>query len=169
MEVKIVNMVATGACGYAIDLTMLCNVKYHPEKFRAATYRLQKTSGSVQIFGNGSLVFLGQKSTAESQVSLQELETMLIEQGYTKFKDRTLTVRNIVVSVKTKPLNLSTVYEKLRLIEANVSYETELFPGLIVKFPTFTCTMFTSGKINVTGLKDVDDIGLVKSYIKPLI
>ncbi|MEK6950068.1 MAG: TATA-box-binding protein [Nanoarchaeota archaeon] len=80
-EIKIQNIVASGAVGMDLNLnelaTKLQNVEYEPEQFPGLVYKLQATKTNPQatflLFSNGKIVCTGTKSEKEVHLALDKL------------------------------------------------------------------------------------------------
>ena len=80
-EIKIQNIVASGAVGMDLNLnelaTKLQNVEYEPEQFPGLVYKLPPTKSSPQatflLFSNGKIVCTGTKSEKEVHLALDKL------------------------------------------------------------------------------------------------
>ena len=80
-EIKIQNIVASGAVGMDLNLnelaTKLQNVEYEPEQFPGLVYKLQATKTNPQatflLFSNGKIVCTGTKSEEEVNLALDKL------------------------------------------------------------------------------------------------
>ena len=80
-EIKIQNIVASGAVGMDLNLnelaTKLQNVEYEPEQFPGLVYKLPQTKSNPQatflLFSNGKIVCTGTKSEKEVHLALDKL------------------------------------------------------------------------------------------------
>jgi len=80
-EIKIVNIVASGSVGMALNLNDLAaqlqNVEYEPEQFPGLVYKLQKSKNNPQatflLFSNGKIVCTGTRSEEEVHSALDKL------------------------------------------------------------------------------------------------
>ena len=80
-EIKIQNIVASGAVGMDLNLNVLAtklpNVEYEPEQFPGLVYKLPPTKNNPQatflLFSNGKIVCTGTKSEKEVHLALDKL------------------------------------------------------------------------------------------------
>lgn len=80
-EIKIQNIVASGAVGMDLNLnelaTKLQNVEYEPEQFPGLVYKLPAAKSNPQatflLFSNGKIVCTGTKSEEEVHLALDKL------------------------------------------------------------------------------------------------
>ena len=80
-EIKIQNIVASGAVGMDLNLNVLAtklqNVEYEPEQFPGLVYKLPPTKSNPQatflLFSNGKIVCTGTKSEKEVHLALDKL------------------------------------------------------------------------------------------------
>ena len=83
----------------------------------------------------------------------------LSEAGVASYDEPRVAVTNIVCSYDIgKYINLNKVVITLNL--ENIEYEPEQFPGLVyrIKDPKIVALLFSSGKIILTGGKNIEDI-----------
>lgn len=76
-EVKIQNIVASGAVGMNLNLNVLAmkldNTEYEPEQFPGLVYKLQEQKATFLLFSNGKVVCTGTKSEQEVHAALDKL------------------------------------------------------------------------------------------------
>ena len=55
--------------------------------------------------------------------------------------------------------------------ELDIQYEPEIFPGLILHYedPKFTALLFSSGKISIVGVREIEAISMITNIIQDLI
>ncbi len=80
-EIKVQNMVASGALGYPLNLNDLVmklrNVEYEPEQFPGLVYKIREPKASFLLFSNGKIVCTGVKSKKEADEAVAKLEENL--------------------------------------------------------------------------------------------
>ena len=80
-EIKVQNMVASGALGFALNLNDLVmklrNVEYEPEQFPGLVYKIKDPKASFLLFSNGKIVCTGVKSKKEADEAVAKLEATL--------------------------------------------------------------------------------------------
>ena len=109
------------------------------------------------------MVCTGSKNISECLLACRKY-TRLLQRADVHVCFHNFQVQNIVASVSVEyPLKL---YEMSQEHGANVSYEPELFPGLVLRIsrPKVVFLLFRSGKIVITGAKSMDEIN--KTYSK---
>ena len=168
---QVVNIVLTCKINCIVNLNTFSElncVSYNPARFRAATYKLPDR-GCVQVFPNGGLVILGVTSMEQAQFAIAALKIDLIMLGYCNLCCTDLKLCNIVASADVgEQIYLPVLYENERLYN-NIMYEPEMFPGLILRAEKFTLTIFSSGKVNVTGCKKFEYLHDAEVYIKNIL
>ena len=130
---------------------------YNPRRFAAMTMRLKSPKTTALAFGSGNMVCTGSKNISQSLLACRKYSRILQESGV-KVCFHNFKIQNIVASVGIgQPLML---YELCRDHGAHVSYEPELFPGLVLRIsnPKLVLLMFRSGKIVITGAKTMKEI-----------
>lgn len=136
---------------------------YNPRRFAAMTMRLCSPKTTALAFGSGNMVCTGSKNISECLLACRKY-TRLLQRADVHVCFHNFQVQNIVASVSVEyPLKL---YEMSQEHGANVSYEPELFPGLVLRIsrPKVVFLLFRSGKIVITGAKSMDEIN--KTYSK---
>lgn len=121
------------------------------------TIRIRSPKTTALTFSSGNMVCTGSKNIDESLLACRKYTRLLQNAGIKVcFKD--FAIQNIVASVSCGfPL-------KLKQLAADhgpyVSYEASLFPGAVlrVQSPKIVFLLFRSGKIVITGAKDIEDI-----------
>ncbi len=76
-EIKIQNIVASGAVGFPLNLNVLAmklsNTEYEPEQFPGLVYKLPEAKATFLLFSNGKIVCTGTKSEKEVYDALDKL------------------------------------------------------------------------------------------------
>ena len=76
-EIKIQNIVASGAVGMDLNLNTLAmklpNTEYEPEQFPGLVYKLPEAKATFLLFSNGKIVCTGTKSEKEVHDALDKL------------------------------------------------------------------------------------------------
>lgn len=132
-------------------------VEYNPQKFAAATIRIRYPRTTALAFASGNMVCTGAKTEIESRLASRKYVRLLQKHGIPVcFRD--FKIQNIVASAEIphtlKLLELSRTYGPY------VSYEPDLFPGLVFRTtaPKLVFLLFRSGKIVITGAKSRSEI-----------
>jgi len=161
-KINIQNCVATFSLGLK-DLNLrqisqrLVYTDFNPPKFAAMTIRIRNPKTTALTFSSGNMVCTGSKDIDESLLACRKYTRLLQNAGIKVcFKD--FHIQNIVASVGVPfPLKL----QQLAIDHGPyVSYESALFPGAVLRVenPKVVFLLFRSGKIVITGAKDIDDI-----------
>uniref|UniRef100_A0A6B2LKN4 TATA-box-binding protein n=1 Tax=Arcella intermedia TaxID=1963864 RepID=A0A6B2LKN4_9EUKA len=144
------------------------NAEYNPKRFAAVIMRIREPKTTALIFSSGKMVCTGAKSEELSRRAARKYARIIYKLGFpTKFKE--FKVQNIVASCDVRfPVRL----EGLACTHDSFSsYEPELFPGLIYRMvdPKVVLLIFVSGKIVLTGAKEVDEIFEAFEAIYPVL
>jgi len=132
-------------------------VEYNPQKFAAATIRIRSPRTTALAFASGNMVCTGAKTEIEARVAGRKYVRLLQKHGipvsFQNFK-----IQNIVASAEI-PHTLK-LLELSRSYGPYVSYEPDLFPGLVFRTtaPKLVFLLFRSGKIVITGAKNRQEI-----------
>ena len=160
---QIENVVASGSIADSIDLEMLSAKMEHydlnKKRFPGAVLHLQNPKVAVLIFSSGKVVITGAKSPEDLVRGQAILIQKMKEAGVICHDTPTVAITNMVCSYDMgKYINLNKVVITLNL--ENIEYEPEQFPGLVyrIKDPKIVALLFSSGKIILTGGKNLEDI-----------
>ena len=155
-QVKIQNIVATGALCQNLDLYSILKVsaraEYNPQKFPGLVYRLKRPKTSSLLFSSGKMVCTGAKSERSARAAISRIANELRTHGIVIIRNPEVKIENIVATADLNgTLDLEVVAERL----TKTIYEPEQFPGLIYRMdePKTVILIFTSGKLVITGAK----------------
>jgi len=148
-------------------------IEYNPQKFAAATLRIRQPRTTALAFASGNMVCTGAKTELESRLAGRKYVRLLQKHGI-PVSFRAFKIQNIVASAEV-PHTLK-LMELSRSYGPYVSYEPDLFPGLVFRTtePKLVFLLFRSGKIVITGAKSRDEIaqtfkmlfyGIIVKYI----
>jgi len=132
-------------------------VEYNPQKFAAATIRIRNPRTTALAFASGNMVCTGAKTEIEARIAGRKYVRILQKHGIpVSFRD--FKIQNIVASAEV-PHTLK-LLELSRSYGPYVSYEPDLFPGLVFRTtaPKLVFLLFRSGKIVITGAKNREEI-----------
>jgi len=162
-SLKIENIVASGAIADFIDLAEVAKKVDHCElntkRFPGAVFRIAEPKSASLIFSSGKVVLTGIRNTEALATGLAIIVRSLKEAGVNTYDMPRVAVTNIVCSYDIgKYINLNRVVITLNL--ENIEYEPEQFPGLVYRIhdPKIVALLFSSGKIILTGGKNIEDI-----------
>jgi transcription initiation factor TFIID TATA-box-binding protein len=164
-SLKIENIVASGIVANSINLVdvsgKIKNCELNTKRFPGAVFRLDRPRIASLIFSSGKVVLTGIRDTRALEEGVEILVRSLREAGVDTFRQPRVSITNIVCSYDIgKPINLNKVVITLNL--ENIEYEPEQFPGLVYRIadPKIVALLFSSGKIILTGGKNLQDIRL---------
>lgn len=167
-SVEIVNIIGTLDFNRELELSAVAdllrssnqvnNVEYTPGRIhwlQSYFNSPQKdTERYVAFYRSGSCAIVGCKSTSELETVARVIKEVM-EPVITDSTPQT-EIKNIVVSgdIGTR-LNL----EQIAVVAGleNIEYEPEQFPGLIYRLLGDTVLVFSSGKVVITGAKNITD------------
>jgi transcription initiation factor TFIID TATA-box-binding protein len=162
-SLKIENIVASGTIANSIDLVdvskKIPSCELNTKRFPGAVYRIEKPKIASLIFSSGKVVLTGIRDKKSLTEGLALIMKSLKEAGVDTFDEPKVAITNIVCSYDIgKYINLNKVVITLNL--ENIEYEPEQFPGLVyrIKDPKIVALLFSSGKIILTGGKNLEDI-----------
>ncbi|HJJ64324.1 MAG: TATA-box-binding protein [Methanocorpusculum sp.] len=162
-SLKIENIVASGVIADEIDLAEISSkiegCELNTKRFPGAVYRIDEPRMASLIFSSGKVVLTGIRNEESLDEGLNKVLSSLKEAGVKILPVPKVAVTNIVCSYDIgRFINLNRVVAKLSL-EA-IEYEPEQFPGLVyrIKDPKIVALLFSSGKIILTGGKNLTDV-----------
>lgn len=162
-SLKIENIVASGSIADFIDLSEVAQRTDHCElntkRFPGAVFRLEEPKIASLIFSSGKVVLTGIRDEAALQTGLATIISALKKAGVATYDQPRVAITNIVCSYdRGASINLNKLVITLNL--ENIEYEPEQFPGLVYRLsdPKIVALLFSSGKIILTGGKNLSDI-----------
>ncbi len=162
-SLKIENIVASGAIADSIDLAKVSekikNCELNAKRFPGAVYRIENPKIASLIFSSGKVVLTGIRNKQDLHDGLDIIVRSLRDAGIETYDEPRVAITNIVCSYDMgKYINLNKVVITLNL--ENIEYEPEQFPGLVYRIenPKIVALLFSSGKIILTGGKNMEDI-----------
>jgi len=162
-SLKIENIVASGAIAESIDLVALSekieNCELNKKRFPGAVYRIQDPKIAALIFSSGKVVLTGIRNDKALADGLAIIIKSLKKAGIKPLAEPRIAITNMVCSYNLgKYINLNKIVVTLNV--ENIEYEPEQFPGLVyrIKEPKIVVLIFSSGKIILTGGKNLEDV-----------
>jgi transcription initiation factor TFIID TATA-box-binding protein len=162
-KAKVQNIVASARFADSLDLNAIVAVlegsEYDPERFPGLIYRIKEPKTALLLFGSGKVICTGGKSFNDVRESVDVVAGKLLEAGMPAERHPEITVQNIVATSDLGAgINLANIAISLGV--EHIEYEPEQFPGLVYRLedPKMVCLLFGTGKIVLTGAKEVEDI-----------
>ena len=162
-SLKIEKIVASGAIADSIDLAEISKkieiCELNMKRFPVAVFRIDNPKIASLIFSSGKVVLTGIRDKQALHDGLALIIKSMKEAGVKTYDEPRVAITNIVCSYDIgKYINLNKVVITLNL--ENIEYEPEQFPGLVyrIKDPKIVALLFSSGKIILTGGKNLEDI-----------
>jgi transcription initiation factor TFIID TATA-box-binding protein len=171
-ELRVVNIVGSGAFGQELDLAQLSNslgnvAEYEPEIYPAMYLRLFGDDGPLStIYRTGKFIVVGVDTEEELHEIKKRTTDKLNELIGNKLEVNWFDVQNIVYKGNIgKELDLNALTVDLGL--TNTEFEPEQFPGLIYRSNSHGCVVlvFRSGNVIVTGTSSKTDAEAAYNYI----
>jgi len=162
-SLNIENIVASGVIAESIDLVRFAetteNCELNKKRFPGAVYRIKKPKVACLIFSSGKIVITGVRDDKALSDGLAIVIESLKKAGMKPLKEPRVAVTNMVCSYNLgKFININRLSVTLNL--ENIEYEPEQFPGMVyrIKDPKIVVLIFSSGKIILTGGRNLNDI-----------
>jgi transcription initiation factor TFIID TATA-box-binding protein len=176
---KIQNIVSTAYLAQNINLKTIiyniANIEYNKTRFTAAILRIRNPRTTTLIFPSGQLVCTGAKNISDSKKALRRVARSIQKiyiKNYPKVKIyfKNFKTVNIVGSFNTDyKIDLISLN---RATPKNSWYLPEVFPGLKY-LPSLNekvlSIIFISGKVIITGSKDLETLETKTTQIKRLL
>jgi transcription initiation factor TFIID TATA-box-binding protein len=162
-KAEVQNIVASTRFADSLDLNAIVGIlegsEYEPEKFPGLVYRIKEPKTSLLLFGSGKVICTGGKSLNDVRESVDIVAGKLLEAGIPAERHPEITVQNIVATSDLgAEINLVDIATSLGV--EHIEYEPEQFPGMVYRLedPKVVCLLFGSGKMVLTGAKEVEEI-----------
>ena len=162
-SLKIENIVASAKVTDYLDLPALASqikdAEYNKKRFPGVVIRMQDPKIAALVFGSGKVVLTGAKSIESLSEGLEILGNLLRGLQIDIPQKLTYKIQNIVTSADLgSGINLNKIAVGFNL--DRIEYEPEQFPGLVYRIadPKIVVLIFSSGKIILTGGKNLDDV-----------
>lgn len=157
---KIVNIVATVILTEPLDIYEIH--KHLPgSKFPKAgspwlQYRLQPENYYTTFYKSGKFLVTGVTSPEDIRPIADRIISIL-KKNAIKVKISEIRIHNFVV---VDTIGHKVQFDKIvaSLPDVNIEYEPEQFPGMIIKDGGHSFLLFSSGKLILTGVKDMESI-----------
>ena len=171
------NRVYTCLLSHSINLKYVANslscmgAQFNRKRFAAVIIRYRRPKIAILLFEIGKMVCTGAKNADQARFMVFECIKKLRKIGYNNIEIVDgLHIQNLVASASLPwEMDLPLISNKYT---ACCSYEPELFPGAILRFPKIaprTMLLFKSGKMVVTGAKCLSQVIETIAHIVPLI
>ena len=157
---KIVNIVATVILAEPLDLNRvhehLPGSKFPKASSTWLQYRLQPENYYTTFYKSGKFLVTGVTSPNEIRPIADRIISIL-KKNAIKVKITDIKIHNFVV---VDTIGHEVQFEKIisSLQNVNIEYEPEQFPGMIIKMGGHSFLLFSSGKIVLTGVRDIESI-----------
>merc|ERR1712034_50288 len=165
-------MGATMNVGCTINLRKLAtkcrNCEYNPQVACAVIMKIRNPKATATIFQSGKVVVAGAKSFKAVKLASRKFARIIQKAGF-KAKFQNFTVKNFIgcteVGYQVRLEGIAKSFQK------EISYEPELFPGLIYRFqePKLSVVIFMSGKINFVNANSLQQMKNAFQILQPII
>jgi len=166
------NVVATIDLECKLDLRKIANkcrnCEYNPRRFSAVIMRIRNPKTTALIFSSGKVVVTGAKSEQLAKQGARKYARIIQRTGF-EVKWGEFKIQNVVGSCDLGfPIRLEGIAKSH---QKEISYEPELFPGLIyrLKDPKVVSLVFVTGKVVFTGAKSSTMINTAYDKLHPLL
>ena len=164
-SLQVVNCMRELRLGISIDLEQLHHLLPHGKFYRGRPKMLvvrMSCGHNLQLFPNGCIQIMGRVSHSNA-LSMSSEILQHLRQLYPHLRMPTLTLKNLVVSVRLKkkiPLH------HIKHSSSTHSYEPELFPALLVRrYHPVHIAVFHTGRCILTGLQSMEQAHTIVSQL----
>lgn len=165
---RIVNIVATVILAEPLDLNEvhkhLPGSKFPKGGSPWLQYRLQPENYYTTFYKSGKFLVTGVTSPEEIRPIAERIISILKDNSITvNISD--IRIHNFVV---VDAIGHEVQFDKIiaSLPDVNIEYEPEQFPGMIIKEGGHSFLLFNSGKVILTGVRDIKSIQLALNAFK---
>lgn len=153
---RLTNVVVSSDLHCDINLYHLArlmkNCVYNPSKYSGMILRNKKIKSTCFLFRTGRILCMGNNSVVEAKKDLRKYARIIQKMDYSVYICRISVVTKSAVATLSGKLDL---YCLAKFLPSSVSYEPELFHAALVKDGKVNFTCFKSGKIIITGVKNI--------------
>lgn len=153
----ITNVISTASVNTLLDLHRIArenpNVVYNPQRFTAANWRHSDINGTLMLFPNGKITHTGKPDGTPSSVHIDRYVSILKQQGHRVSLSQ---VRTVCCSALYKLSGQIDLYNVARQLGG--SYEPEIINATFLKRGRVTFSVFHTGSVTITGIKDTDEV-----------
>ncbi|MBN2066013.1 MAG: TATA-box-binding protein [Candidatus Thermoplasmatota archaeon] len=170
-DVTIENIVASAQLADKLDIRQIADAipesKYNPDNFPGLILHFEEPKSAILLFSSGKFICTGTKRMEDVSITLQKLVSKMHVIGINVEKQPEMKVQNIVISADLGKEFQLTVIAK-GLLQQNVEYEPEQFPGLIYRMDDAgtVILLFSSGKLVCTGAKAIEEAAAAVNLMK---
>ena len=161
---RVTNVVVSSNLHCNINLSqvvrLMKNCSYNPSKYSGMICRNKKIKSTCFLFHTGRIVCMGNNSVVGAKKDLRKYARIVQKLGYSVCLYRIQVVTKSAVATLSSKLDLPSLAKFL-----NGSYEPELFHAALVKDGNVNFTCFKSGKIIMTGVKNIVSLYVMLAQI----
>ena len=180
IKVYITNIVVIVDLHSELDIKSIAdtlNIKYN-EKNNFISMNIENSHSNALLFSSGKMRLTGVKSQEELTSILPKYKNRIKNCGFPSvyIENKEIKYENISAACDVEfKISLINLYKYLKISDTNskVSYEPEIFPGLIYKKTkeesNLSLTIYHSGKIIITGAKREKHINEAFREIYPIL
>ena len=129
--------------------------------------RVREPRSTALVFRTGKMVVTGTKTLNESELAAKKYLSIIQKAGYNSASFNEFKIQNMTATCSCGfPISLEGLLYGYSQFS---TYEPELFPGLVYRMiePKIVFLVFVSGKVVITGAKNVEALELGFNNIYP--
>lgn len=178
-RIRVENYVYTAFAGREINLDAfhaMTDTTYGPQvnhkKFAALVMRVREPRIALLLFSCGKIVCSGAKNKYQARMVIKDTIEIIRSIGYTDVDASKVRgkLQNMVSSVKVK---FAVDLDELAQTRPDIcKYQKEIFPGASLKIPKLgriNVSVYTAGRLIITGAKEIRDIKKAINATLPII
>ncbi|XP_030610443.1 TATA-box-binding protein-like [Archocentrus centrarchus] len=164
----ICNVFSTVNLGCRLDLHSIArnmwNVEYNPKSFKGLIMRNRAPKATVIMFASGKMTCFVRESIMMARLMARRFARKLQKFGF-PVRFLNFKIQNLMATYKAFPVDLKTLCE---ICKWECSYDPLKFSGLSCKVnPRIKVTVFSTGRINLTGAKSPNELNEALEAILP--
>ena len=117
--------------------------------------RVRSPKATALVFQSGKIICTGSRSEADARLASRKIARIIQKVAEPSVRFLEFTIQNIVATADLRfPIKLEKLADEQ---QDTCSYEPEIFPGLIYRFPSpkkVVVLCFVSGNVIITGARD---------------
>jgi transcription initiation factor TFIID TATA-box-binding protein len=172
-DLEILTVVASVNLAEQLDLKYIAqnsrNVEYNPKRFSPLIMRVRYPKSTALLFTSGKMIVAGTKTKEECKLAVRKYARIIQKLGY-RVNYADFEVQNISASGNLRfPVRVHDM-AKDENIQQFVSYEAEIFPGLVYSlvYPKVKAIIFVTGAVLMTGAKSEEQVRDALESIYPI-
>lgn len=160
MNLHVTNVVISASVQCNLNLRniahKLANVIYNPHKYSGLIWQHRKIKSKCFLFHTGKMLCMGNDNLAESKKDLRKYARILYKLKYPVCISNIKLVTQSAVATLSGRLDIANAVNYVK-----GTYDPELFNALMIRSNRIHYTCFSSGKVIITGVRNLNLLTVV--------